>query len=139
MIFGVIHTFNLILYCFLVRNLLCSKMTKKVIKKLRVFEVLYKKFRKVTLATTLQFRSESMEWIFADIINSTKVPKVVKYIAITLLVGFLEFLFISIAINGVSKFAMPVGISLAIIFFIVYIYLIIKIKKYNYINKDSDD
>lgn len=80
-----------------------------------------------------------MEWIFADIINSTKVPKVVKYIAITLLVEFLEFLFISIAINGVSKFAMPVGISLAIIFFIVYIYLIIKIKKYNYINKDSDD
>ena len=80
-----------------------------------------------------------MEWIFADIINSTKVPKVVKYIAITLLIGFLEFLFISIAINGVSKFAMPVGISLAIIFFIVYIYLIIKIKKYNYINKDSDD
>ena len=69
-----------------------------------------------------------MEWIFADIINSTKVPKVVKYIAITLLVGFLEFLFITIAINGVSKFAMPVGISLAIIFFIVYIYLIIKIK-----------
>ena len=69
-----------------------------------------------------------MEWIFADIINSTKVPKVVKYIAITLLVGFLEFLFISIAINGVSKFAMPVGISLAIIFFIVYIYLIISIK-----------
>ena len=87
----------------------------------------------------LQFRSESMEWIFADIINSTKVPKVVKYIAITLLVGFFEFLFISIAINGVSKFAMPVGISLAIIFFMVYIYLIIKIKKYNYINKDSDD
>ncbi len=80
-----------------------------------------------------------MEWIFVDIINSTKVPKMVKYIAITFLVGFLEFIFINVAINGVSKFAMPVGITLAIIFFIVYIYLIVKIKKYNYINKDSDN
>ena len=79
-----------------------------------------------------------MEWIFADIINSTKVPKMVKYIAITFLIGFLEFIFISVAINGVSKFAMPIGITLAIIFSIVYIYLIIKIKKYNYINKDND-
>ncbi len=80
-----------------------------------------------------------MEWIFVDIINSTKIPKMVKYIAITFLVGFLEFIFINVAINGVSKYAMPVGITLAIIFFIVYIYLIIKIKKYNYINKDSDN
>lgn len=80
-----------------------------------------------------------MEWIFVDIINSTKVPKMVKYIAITFLVGFLEFIFINVAINGVSKFAMPVGIALAIIFFIVYIYLIVKIKKYNYINKNSDN
>ena len=53
--------------------------------------------------------------------------------------GFLEFIFISVAINGVSKFAMPFGITLAIILFIVYIYLIIKIKKYNYIDKDSDN
>lgn len=80
-----------------------------------------------------------MEWIFADIIKSTKVPKMVKYITITFLIGFLEFIFISVAINGISKFAMPFGITLAIIFLIVYIYLIIKIKKYNYINKDSDN
>ncbi len=80
-----------------------------------------------------------MEWIFVDIINCTKVPKMVKYIAITFLVGFLEFIFIGVAINGVSKFAMPVGIALAIIFFIVYIYLIVKIRKYNYIKKYSDD
>ncbi len=80
-----------------------------------------------------------MEWIVVDIINSTKVPKMVKYIVITFLVGFLEFIFIGVAINGISKFAMPVGITLAIIFFIIYIYLIIKIKKYNYINKDIDN
>ena len=58
-----------------------------------------------------------MEWIFADIINSTKVSKMVKFIAITFLVFFLEFIFISVAINGVSKFAMPFGITLAIILF----------------------
>ena len=70
-----------------------------------------------------------MEWIFVDIINSTKVPKMVKYIAITFLVGFLEFIFISVAINGVSKIAMLFGIALLIIFLVIYIYLIVKIKK----------
>ena len=30
----------------------------------------------------------TMEWIFVDIINSTKVPKMVKYIAITFLDSF---------------------------------------------------
>ena len=80
-----------------------------------------------------------MELIFVDIINSTKVPKIAKYIAITFLVGFLEIIFIGAAINGVSKAAMPIGITLAIIFFIIYIYLIVKIKKYNYIKKDNDD
>ena len=80
-----------------------------------------------------------MEWIFVDIINSTKVPKMVKYIAITFLVGFLEFKFISVAINGVSKIAMLFGIALLIIFLVIYIYLIVKIKKYNYVNKDSDN
>ena len=80
-----------------------------------------------------------MEPFLADLINNPKVPKMVKYIAITFVVGFLEFIFIGVAINGVSKIAMPFGITLAIIFFIVYIYLIIKIKKYNYINKDSDN
>ncbi len=80
-----------------------------------------------------------MEWIFVDIINSTKVPKMVKYIAITFLVGFLEFIFISVAINGVSKIAMLFGIALLIIFLVIYIYLIVKIKKYNYVNKDSDN
>ena len=63
-----------------------------------------------------------MEWIFVDIINSTKVPKMVKYIAITFLVGFLEFIFISVAINGVSKIAMLFGIALLIIFLVIYIY-----------------
>ena len=80
-----------------------------------------------------------MEWIFVDIINSTKVPKMVKYIAITFLVGFLEFIFISVAINGVSKIAMLFGIALLIIFLVIYIYFIVKIKKYNYVNKDSDN
>lgn len=79
-----------------------------------------------------------MEWIFIDIINSTKIPKFVKYILITLITGFLEFVFIGVAINGTTKFAMPVGITLAIILFVAYIYLIIKIKKYNYVNKDKE-
>lgn len=80
-----------------------------------------------------------MESFLVDLINSTKIPKFIKYILITLIVGFLEFVFIGVAIKGVSKFAMPVGIILAIILFIVYIYLIIKIKKYNYVNKEEDN
>ncbi len=80
-----------------------------------------------------------MEWIFADIINSTKVPKILKYIIITILIGFLEFIFIGVAINAFSKIAMLFGIALSIIFLVIYIYLIVKIKKYNYVNKDSDN
>lgn len=68
-----------------------------------------------------------MEWIFVDIINSTKVPKMVKYIAITFLVGFLEFIFISVAINGVSKIAMLFGIALLIIFLVIYIYTTLQV------------
>lgn len=68
-----------------------------------------------------------MEWIFVDFINNPKVPKIFKYILLTLLVGFLEFIFIGVALNGVSKIALPFGITLAIIFFVCYIYLIIKV------------
>ncbi|MCI8364193.1 MAG: hypothetical protein HFG34_04500 [Eubacterium sp.] len=78
-----------------------------------------------------------MEWIFVDIINSTKVPKIIKYILITLIVGFLDFIFISIAINGVSEAAMPIGITLAVISFSCYLYLIVRIKRHNYVNKDN--
>lgn len=80
-----------------------------------------------------------MEPFLADLINSTKVPKFIKYILITLAVGSLEFIFICAAINGVSKFAMPVGIILAIVLFIAYIYSIIRIKIYNYVKKEEDN
>lgn len=79
-----------------------------------------------------------MEFIFVDIINNTKVPKFVKYIIITVFIVFLEFAFISIAINGVVKYATPFGIVMAILFFIAYIYCIIKIKKDNFIRKEEE-
>ncbi|MFQ6791465.1 MAG: hypothetical protein ACLRT4_01635 [Thomasclavelia sp.] len=76
-----------------------------------------------------------MELIFVEIINSTKVPKIVKYLIITILIGFLEFVFIGVAITGISKMAMPVGSVLSIIFLMIYIYLIVRIKKYNCVSK----
>lgn len=76
-----------------------------------------------------------MELIFVEIINSTKVPKIVKYLIITILIGFLEFVFIGVAITGIAKMAMPVGSVLSIIFLIIYIYLIVRIKKYNCVSK----
>lgn len=79
----------------------------------------------------------TMEWFFVDIINNTKVPRVVKYAIITVVVGFLEFIFIGIAIHGVSVFAMIFGIAMAVLFLVCYLYLIVKIKKYNYVRKDE--
>ncbi|WP_296876713.1 hypothetical protein [Thomasclavelia sp.] len=76
-----------------------------------------------------------MELIFVEIINSTKVLKIVKYLIITILIGFLEFVFIGVAITGISKMAMPVGSVLSIIFLMIYIYLIVRIKKYNCVSK----
>ncbi len=78
-----------------------------------------------------------MELIFVDIINSKKVPKILKYILITLVAGFLEFIFIGIMIKGIFKFAKPFGVIMSVLLFICYIYLIIKIKKYGYVNKDE--
>lgn len=80
-----------------------------------------------------------MEVIFSDIINNTKVPRFVKYIIITLTIVFLEFVFIGVAINGVTKYAMPFGIIMAILLFIVYIYFIVKIKKDNFIRKEKEE
>jgi len=78
-----------------------------------------------------------VELIFVDIINSKKVPKILKYILITLVAGFLEFIFIGIMIKGIFKFAKPFGAIMSVLLFICYIYLIIKIKKYGYVNKDE--
>lgn len=78
-----------------------------------------------------------MEFIFVDIINNNKVPRFVKYILITVAIVLLEFGFIEVAINGVTKYAKPFGIIMSIISFIIYIYFIVKIKKDNFIRKEE--
>lgn len=79
-----------------------------------------------------------MEPFLADFINSTKIPKFLKYILVTLIVGFLEVIFLLVAFTGVTKIAMPLGIILAVLLLVLYIYMIVKIKKYNYVKKEDN-
>lgn len=66
---------------------------------------------------------------FAELLTEEKIPKIIRYIILTIFIGVIETIFILVGINGTSKIAIPFCIIMSIIFFIFYIYGIIKIHK----------
>lgn len=72
-----------------------------------------------------------MEPFIADLINNPKVPKIIRYGMVTLLCLFIIFIGVVCAINSPIILGKIFGILLAILFFIVEIYLYIKISKSN--------
>lgn len=70
-----------------------------------------------------------MEAFIAEIINDPKVPKIIRYIIVTILCLFIIILGISCAINSPFIWGKIFGIILAIFFLIIGIYLYIKIYK----------
>ena len=72
-----------------------------------------------------------MEPFIADLINNSKVPKIIRYLIVTILCLFIIFLGVSCSISSPFIFGKIFGIVLAIIFFIIEIYLCIKIYKSN--------
>ncbi|MCM1227437.1 MAG: hypothetical protein NC320_08440 [Clostridium sp.] len=66
---------------------------------------------------------------FSELLTDKKVPKIIRYIIITIFVGVIEAIFILVGINGTSKIAMPFCTIMSIIFFMIYICGIIKIHK----------
>lgn len=72
-----------------------------------------------------------MEPFIADLINDEKIPKIIKYIIVCLLCGFIIVLGILMGINSELLFGKIFGIILSIVFLIIGIYLIVKINKDN--------
>ena len=70
-----------------------------------------------------------MEPYLADIINSKKVPKFIRYIIVCLLCALIIFLGIMIFIRSELILGKIFGIVLSIFFLIIGIYLIFKIRK----------
>lgn len=68
-----------------------------------------------------------MEPYLSDIINSNKIPKIIRVIFVNLLCGFIILLVISIGTKSNSTLGIIFGIFLSISFLIIAIYLIIRI------------
>lgn len=70
-----------------------------------------------------------MEPFIADLINNPKVPEIVRYAIVAILCLFLIFIGIQCAISSPFLWGRIFGALLSIIFFMIGIYLFIKIQK----------
>lgn len=70
-----------------------------------------------------------MEIIFADLINSSRVPKWVRYIIVAAVCGFVIFLGIILAVGSVVFAGRIFGVVLSLVFTLIAVYLCIKIAK----------
>lgn len=70
-----------------------------------------------------------MEPFLADFINNKKIPKLIRYIFVLLLCGFIIFLGLSIVINSELLSGKIFGIILSLVFLIILIYLVLMINK----------
>lgn len=68
-----------------------------------------------------------MEWIFADLINNPKVPKLIRYSIVTAVCAFVIFLGVSCAVNSPMLWGKIFGGLFAIGSLIIGICLYIKI------------
>lgn len=70
-----------------------------------------------------------METILADLINNAKVPKIIRYIIVSLVCLFIVFIGIMLAFKSPMVIGKVFGGALSILFLIVWIYLLRKIYK----------
>ena len=76
-----------------------------------------------------------MEPYIADLINNPKIPKILRYIIVSVWCLFIIFLGVNCAISSPFVFGKIFGITLSIVFLIIGIYLYNKISK----SKKSND
>lgn len=72
-----------------------------------------------------------MESWIADLIKNPKVPKVIRYGIVTILCLFIIFVGVICAVNSPMIWGKIFGVLLATVFFMIGIYLYIKISKSN--------
>lgn len=68
-----------------------------------------------------------IELLFNGILNSRRVPKIIKYILIILVFGLLVALGIVAGVNSEMLIGNIIGFALAIIFLLLGLYMLIKI------------
>lgn len=79
-----------------------------------------------------------MESIIADYLNNRQASKKVRYTILTLLEIFIQFIFISGIVSVKEIYAIIFCALCSIVFLIIYIYSIIKMKRYGYVRKNQE-
>ncbi len=70
-----------------------------------------------------------MEPFLADLINCSKVPKIVRYLIVVLAVAFIVWVGIICVLNSPMLWGKIFGFALAVVFFIIGIFMLRKIHK----------
>ena len=70
-----------------------------------------------------------MEFIIAEWINHPKLPKWVRYLLVTVVSGLVVFLGVMLALQSPMYAGRIFGGVLSVLFFVVWIYLIVKVAK----------
>ncbi len=67
--------------------------------------------------------AEILEEVLSEVIGSRKVPKIIRYILLALVIGLLEFIFIAVAINSEMLIGSIICYVLAVAFVVLGVYL----------------
>ena len=70
-----------------------------------------------------------LELVFEGLLNSRRVPKIIKYILIILLCGFVIWIGISVGLSSSMLWGKIFGFALAVVFFIICIFWLRKIQR----------
>ena len=74
-------------------------------------------------------KAKQMEFLFADLINSTKMPKWLRCAIVAAVCGFVIFLGAALAVKSPMTIGRIFGGILAAVFFVAGVYLFVKIIK----------
>ena len=70
-----------------------------------------------------------MEPFIADIINNSKIPKIIRYLIVLLITGFIVYIGVETGINSEMFWGKAFGFLTAAVFFILGIVLAVRIHK----------
>lgn len=70
-----------------------------------------------------------MEPFIADIINNSKIPKIIRYLIVLLIAGFIVYIGVETGVNSELLWEKAFGFLTAIIFLILGIVLAVRIHK----------
>lgn len=69
--------------------------------------------------------AEILGEVLSEVLGSRKVPKIIRYILLALVIGFLEFVFIAVAINSDMLIGSIICVILAVAMLVLGVYIAI--------------